>query len=113
MKDLWKSHPLAFSGFLVAASVTLFFLVRICISAVYWAGHHDESVKPWMTVGYIANSWHLDPARIDLLTGLPSPKDHGPWTLSQIAKARGVEVSAIIKQVNDTIATLESQKVQP
>ena len=113
MKDLWKTHPYALTGFLLAAAVTVFFMVRITTSAVFWANHHDETVKPWMTVGYIAKSWHLDPARIDLLTGLPSPKDHGPWTLTQIAKARGVEVAAIIKQVNDTIATLEKQKDQP
>ncbi len=113
MQDLWKAHPIAFSGFLAAAAVTLIFIARITTSALYGANHRDESVKPWMTVGYIAKSWHLDPARIDLLTGLPGPKDHGPWTLAQIARARGVEVAAIIKQVNDTIAALEQQKEQP
>ena len=100
------------TGFLLAAAVTLFFLFRIVSSAIYWSdpAHHNETVKPWMTMGYIAHSWHLDPARIDLLAGLPSPKDHGPWTIEQIAKARGVETDAIIRQVNDAIAQLAREK---
>ena len=101
--------------------MTLFFLVRITASAVYWhnPAHHHETVKPWMTVGYIAKSWHLDPAQIDAMAGLPGPKDPGPSTMHQIAQARGVAVAEVIAQVNATVAALEKArsdelpKVQP
>ena len=114
MRPLFRTHPYALSGFLMAAAVTLFFVVRIIWSAIYWSNHHNETVRPWMTVGYIGKSWHLDPMEIDTLAGLPSPKGHGPWTIEQIAAARGVEVAVVINKVNDVIATLEAKKkVQP
>lgn len=111
MKGLWKRHPLALSGFLLASAVTLFFLVRMASSAIYWANpaHHNETVKPWMTAGYIARSWHVDPRMLDILAGLPGPKDHGPWTIRQAAEARGVEVSEVIAQVNRALAVLKAQ----
>ena len=114
MKSLFKSHPYAASGFLVAAAVTLFFMVRIVMSAIYWSdpAHHNESVKPWMTVGYIAKSWHLDPRSIDILSGMPAPGDgHGPWTMKEVALSRGVEVATIINQVNAAIAILQLKKM--
>ena len=112
MKQIFKSHPYAASGFVLAAAIILFFMVRIVTSAIYWAdpAHHNESVKPWMTVGYIAKSWDLDPQQIDLLAGLPTPANHGPWTIKEIARARGVEVQVVIDQVNATIAVLQVKK---
>ncbi len=112
MKQLFKNHPYAASGFLLAMAVTLFFMVRIVVSAVYWAdpAHHNETVKPWMTVGYIAKSWKLDPREIDALAGLPTPENHGPWTIKEIARARGVEVQVVIDQVNAAIAVLHVKK---
>ena len=60
---LWRSRPFATTGFLLAAAVTLFFVIRITASAIYWhnPAHHNESVKPWMTFGYFARSWQIDP----------------------------------------------------
>lgn len=112
MKRLFQNHPYAVSGFVLAAAVTLFFVFRIVASALYWAdpAHHNETVKPWMTVGYIAKSWNLDPRQIDALAGLPTPDDHGPWTIREIAKARGVAVQQVIDQVNATIAELQAQQ---
>jgi hypothetical protein len=112
VKQLFKNHPFAASGFLLATAVTLFFMIRIVTSAIYWAdpAHHNETVKPWMTVGYIAKSWDLDPREIDVLAGLPTPEEHGPWTIKEIAQARGVAVQVVIDQVNATIAVLQVKK---
>lgn len=112
MKQLFKNHPYAASGFLLATAITLFFMIRIVTSAIYWADpdHQNETVKPWMTVGYIAKSWNLDPQQIDLLAGLPTPEGHGPWTMKEIARSRGVEVQVVIDQVNATIAVLQVKK---
>ncbi len=111
MKQLFRNHPIAASGFVLAAAVTLFFLFRIVSSALYWSdpAHQNETVKPWMTVGYIAKSWDLDPREIDAIAGLPTPEEHGPWTIREIATARGVEVQVIIDQVNASIAALKAQ----
>jgi hypothetical protein len=118
MKQIFRAHPYAATGFVLATAVTLFFVVRILVSAIYWANpaHHNETVKPWMTVGYIGTSWHLEPAEIDALAGLPGPKDgtgkshHGPWTLQQIADARGVPVADVINEVNAALAKLQADQ---
>ena len=91
MKQLFKNQPFAVSGFVLATAITLFFVVRIVTSAIYWAdpAHQNETVKPWMTVGYIAKSWDLNPREIDILAGLPIPEEHGPRTIKEIAQARG------------------------
>lgn len=111
MRQLFRDHPVAASGFLLAAAVTLFFLVRVIASAIYWSdpAHHNETVKPWMTVGYIAKSWDLDPREIDRITGLPRPEGHGPWTLQDVAQARGVSVAEIIAQVNAALALMKAE----
>ena len=117
MRQTFRDHPYAALGFLLAVVVTLFFLGRMVSTALYWhdPAHHNESVKPWMTVGYIAKSWHVDPRQIDQMAGFPGPRDHGPWTMRQIAEQRGVPVDVIIKLANDTVAALEKARppVQP
>lgn len=111
MKRLFREHPYASSGFVLAFAVTLFFTVRVISSAIYWAdpAHHNETVKPWMTVGYIAKSWDLDPRQIDQITGLPTPEGHGPWTLQEVADARGVPIEEIISQVNAALALMTAE----
>ena len=112
MKALFRRHPFALTGFVLASAVTFFFMVRIAMSVLYWMdpAHHNETVKPWMTVGYIAKSWDLDPREIDAMAGLPTPEGHGPWTLREVATSRGGEVQAVIDQVNETIAILQARK---
>lgn len=112
IKQLWRSHPYAFSGFVLAAAVTLFFMVRIVSSAIYWSdpAHHNEQIKPWMTVGYIAQSWHLDPRAIDALAVLPTPdQSHRPLNMKEIARLRGVPVADVIQQVQTAVAALIAQ----
>jgi hypothetical protein len=112
MKALFKSHPYAATGFVLAACLTLFFTVRIISSAIYWADpdHRNQTVKPWMTAGYIGKSWDLPPADIDSAAGLPSPQGHGPWTMQQIADDRGIPVADLIIQVNAVVAKLAAER---
>lgn len=115
MLKLWRSHPALLSTFLLATALTLFFASRFIYSAVYWANpaHQNESVKAWMTVGYIAKSWDLEGPRIDALANLPGPKEKGhPQPISEIAKDRGVPVEQIIADVEKAIAVLRLEEPQ-
>jgi hypothetical protein len=93
MRSLWRQHPWAPSGFALATLVTLFFLVRLAVQAVYWSdpAHRNMVPQPWMTVGYIGRSWGLDPAAIDRKAGFPSPVRaraiRGPWPTSPVTAA--------------------------
>ena len=113
MKELWRSHPYALGGFVLAAAVTLFFVVHIVLRAAFWLdpAHHDMTPQPWMTVGFIAKSWALNPAEIDAKAGFPSPvKGKGrPLTLMDIAKQRGVPVAEVITEVEAVVLTLKAQ----
>ena len=114
MKRLWRSHPYALSGFVLAAAVTLFFLVHIVLRVAFWMdpAHHDMTPQPWMTVGFIGQSWGLDPAEIDTRAGLPSPvRGKGkPMTLIEIARQRGVPVEQVITEVEAVILTMKAEE---
>ncbi len=107
MTSLWRKRPVLTTAFLLAVTLTLFFVVRIVVQAVYWQTHQDVAVEPWMTVGYVARSWDLDPRALDRLAGLPLPEVKGrPQPLSEIAKDRGVPVSKIIGDVENAVTLL-------
>jgi hypothetical protein len=107
---LWTRHRKASLVFMLAAAVTLFFVARIMVSALYWAGHHEEPVQPWMTVGYIGHSWGFPAHEIDLKAGLPAPVQGHPFTLQEIARQRGVPVAKIVAEVENTLAAMEAER---
>ena len=108
---LWKVRPWLTSAFLLACAMTLFFSGRLVFHTVYWAAHQEEVVQPWMTVGYVAQSWDLDAREIDAIAGLPLPEEKGrPQPLSEIAADRGVPVSEVIAEVEGAIQTLRAEE---
>jgi hypothetical protein len=109
--DLWRARPVLGSAFLMACAVTLFFAGRLTVFTVYWATHREVPVEGWMTVGYVARSWGLDPRALDAEAGLPPPEVKGhPQPLAEIAKARGVPVAEVIAEVEAAIARLKAQE---
>lgn len=111
MISLWRRRPVLTTAFLLACAATLFFSGRFVVQTVYWANHQEEPVRPWMTVGYVARSWGLEPMTLDLAAGLPLPEVKGrPQPLSEIAKDRGVPVEQIIAEVEAAITTLRAEQ---
>ncbi len=111
--QLWRARPVLSSAFLLACALSLFFAGRLVFFTIYWSNpeHQNESLKPWMTVGYIARSWHLDAPEIDTLAGLPGPQERGhPMTLTDIARARGVPVAEVMAEVEAALAALVAAK---
>ncbi len=108
MKAIFRKHPFLVSGFVLAVAVVLFFATHLIMGMIYWSGHQREPVAGWMTVGYVAQSWHLDPREIDATAGLPFPDGH-PLSLNEIARQRGVPVSEVIAQVEAAVAELVAQ----
>ena len=106
---LWRARPWLTSAFLLACAVTLFFAGRFTVYTIYWATHREVPVEPWMTVGYVARSWGLDPRELDLAAGLPLPEEKGrPQPLAEIARDRGVPVAEVIAEVEAAVATLRA-----
>lgn len=115
MFRLAKQRPFLVAAFLLATALTLFFSGRLLVRAIYWAdpAHHNETVKPWMTVGYIARSWRVDPQELDAIANLPMPKEKGhPQPLAEIAQDRGVPVSDVIAEVTAALAILKAKPTE-
>jgi hypothetical protein len=110
MLDTFRKHPYLASAFALTSALALFFAIRIAIDVIYWSAHENEPVRPWMTVGYVAKSWDLNPRVIDETAGLPLPVDGRPFTLQEIATQRGVPVEEIIKQIEAAVAQLTARK---
>lgn len=112
MLRLVKQRPFLVAAFVLATALTLFFSVRLVARAVYWSdpAHQNEMVQEWMTVGYIARSWHINPTELDEAAGLPDPRVKGhPQPLIEIAKDRGVPVSQVIDEVTAAIAAIKAK----
>ncbi len=113
MIRLWRARPVLTSAFVLACAVTLFFAGRFVFQAIYWQTHQDVPIRPWMTVGYVARSWDLDPRDIDAVAGLPLPQVKGhPQPLREIARDRGIPVEDVIREVERAVAELRARETQ-
>lgn len=116
MIRLWRNHRIALTGFVLATLVTLFFLFRLAVQTVYWAdpAHQHLAPQPWMTVGYVARSWGLDPRDLVEAAGLSPPRGrlHKPLTLAQVAAQRGMSVAALIADLQHAIRDLQAPGAQ-
>ncbi len=109
LRSAFRRHPLLVSAFVLFTLLALFFAGRFATRVAYWSTHQNQPVAEWMTVGYIAHSWHLDTRELETASGLPPPAGH-PLTLGEIARERGVPVSEIIAAVEAAIARLQADK---
>jgi len=62
---------LVMAMFLLVAGFTAFKAMDMARKVIYWKTHHDEAIRGWMTVGYVAHSYHVEPDVLYLALGLP------------------------------------------
>lgn len=87
-------------AFLIALAFTAYHGFRTARDAIYWHQHRDEPIEGWMSVGFVAHSYHVPPHVLLMAIGLPPgpPPDKRP--LQAIAGAQGRsldQVSAILR----------------
>jgi hypothetical protein len=112
MWQLARTRPILMAAFALAVALTIFFASRLVVNAVYWANpdHQNQRVAPWMTVGYIAQSWDVEPDELDAIAQLPQPSVKGhPQPLIEIATDRGVPVATVIAEVEAALAILAAR----
>jgi len=109
MRALFKRHPIASTGFVLACAVTLFFLVRLVLDTIYWAdpAHRDQTPAPWMTPAYVAHSWNINPRDLRAHLNLKKDEIKGRPTLKRIAQYQGIPLEQLIAELT---FFLESQK---
>jgi hypothetical protein len=90
-------------AFVLAIGFTGLHVVRTIRDAAYWRQHRDEPIQSWMTVGFVAHSYHVPPHVLLMAIGLPPgpPPDHRP--LEAIASAQGRSVGELTQTLQNAI----------
>lgn len=92
-KPTWRQSMVAVA-FLVSMSLAIFFVVRAVRPMIYWHYHQDEPIRGWMTMGYVAHSYHVPPHVLHQALGLPDKlPDRRP--LREIAKTQNRSMDEI------------------
>ncbi|NKX43932.1 hypothetical protein [Roseicyclus persicicus] len=105
---LWRHHRVALIGMGLALAVAAVFAVRLTLFTIYWAdpAHRDQRIEGWMTPGYIARSWEVEPGVIRAALALE--QGHRP-TLAQVAEAEGVPLPELIARLEAAIAAARAR----
>ena len=102
LRYLWTHHRWGMIGFGAALMLALLFAVRLSIFTMYWAdpAHRNQPIEGWMTPGYIARSYDVDPDVIR--AALPIQLD-ARSTLARIAAREGVAIDTLIAEIEGAI----------
>jgi hypothetical protein len=85
MKTFRWQQWLVLAVFLIIVGFTAFKAVHTARAVIYWKAHPDEPIRGWMSIGYVAHSYHVPPHVLFLALGLPlTPPEKRP--LRDIAK---------------------------
>ncbi len=97
-------------GLLLSVILTVLFVVR---AFHYFPNRHvNEPIRGWMSIPYIARSYHIPAYVLYQATGITEiPNDHRP--LMRLARERGIPVSSIINTLYQAIAKLRSPNPTP
>lgn len=111
MKRLGWRRWLIIIAFLLAAAFASLFVVRTVRHAVYWSRHRDETIRPWMSVGYVARSYRVPPDVLYRAINLdPMPRDRRPLRL--IAEQQNRPVAAVTADLEKAISDFRAHPEQ-
>lgn len=107
----WKQW-LILGAFIFVLGFTGFSIYRTIERAAYWRSHHDQPLANWMSVSYIAHSYHVPPLVLyEAIDLKPEPRDRRP--LSLVAKIQKRSVEEIKTQLEKAIADFRAQNPPP
>ena len=90
-------------AFVLVLLATGLFSVRAVRRAVYWRFHRDEPVRPWMSVPYVAHSYHVPPQVLYEALGIPHPP-HDRRPIKEIAEEQNRSLDEVIATLQRAIA---------
>lgn len=111
-----RRRPLITSLMLAGVAVAGVFTATQVIHAVrqfaYFRVHRDAPIEGWMTIGFVARSYHVSRHALQEALGLPhAPLD--PRTLDQIAADRHVALPVIRATLQIAIAQTRAPHPKP
>jgi|SRR5581483_11173487 len=107
----WPQWAVVFA-FVFVLGFTTIHAYRVIHRASYWRHHRDEPIRGWMTVGYVAHSYHVQPRVLYQALGLQNhPPDRRP--LYQIAKSQNRSMEQVRTILIDAIANARPANQPP
>lgn len=108
MKHLGPKQWLAVAGLALVLLVTGLFAARTVRRTIYWRLHRDEAIRPWMTVPYVAHSYHVPPHVLyEALRVPPQPHDRRP--IKEIAREQNTSTEKLITTLQEAITREREQ----
>ena len=101
--------------------LALAFFLAIAVTGIFAfrAGEHarrmrweSESIRPWMSVPFVAHTHHVPPEVLYKALGLP-PREHDRRPLRRIARERNRPVSELVSRLEQTLAAAHSAGAAP
>lgn len=106
VKHLWAQHRYILVAFVVVVGFSVFFAFKTITSTIYWMdpAHQDQTLAPWMTPRYVAQSYKLPPEVIG--PALFLEKDSPPRRISigNIAFEHGLTIEALQARIDKAAA---------
>ena len=102
MRKLGRREWLLLLFFVGTLAVTGLFAARAFRRAAYWRQHRDETIRPWMSVRYVAHSYHVPPPVLYQAIGV-EPTVHDRRPLREIAVQQHRSVDILISELQHTI----------
>ena len=93
---------LMIAGLALTVAFTTFHVVRSVRAFLFWRQHADEPIQPWMSIGFVAHSYHVPPPMLHRALGMPPAPDHRP--LDRIAATKGMAYTALRDRLYIAIA---------
>lgn len=109
---LWRRQRILTSAFLLALALAIFFAGRTIFFVVYWSdpARQDLPPEPWMTIGYVAHSWHVPVEKLARDLDLPPPPKDGPRpSLERLADERDQSFEEFKADIEASLAQLRRE----
>jgi len=98
--------------FLLASFLTGFTIYRVVHHARSWRHHHDEPIRGWMTVGYVAHTYHVPAQALYRALGLEGDR-FDRRTLREIAEDQHRSMEDVRRVLEGAIIQAGSPYLSP
>jgi hypothetical protein len=102
LKSLKWHHWLIAAALVLALGFTGWHAYRAVRAAIFWSHHQKEPIQGWMTVRFVAHSYHVPPDVLYQAIGLPPEPDRRP--LRVIARDQHRPLAAVTASLENAIA---------
>ena len=103
MKRFGRTQWLIVFALVLVVALTGLFAVRTVRRAVYWSFHRDETIRPWMSVPYVAHSYRVPPHVLYEALGIPHPP-HDRRPIRELAHEQNRPAEELIAILEKAIA---------